>query len=224
MTTRILVVEDDPSLGLTLCERLREEAYAVDHATTCAAAGKLLRLHQFDLVLLDVGLPDGDGFSLVEELRPSAPIIFLTAMTGAEERLRGFELGAADYVPKPFLLKELLLRIKKILAPGSNSAESEFNGLVIDWNARAVRHQDGRLEHPQTRDFEVLQFLVKNKHRVVSRHELVERFWNQDKLSSERTVDNSVLRIRQFLAPECTDFVRSVRGIGYQWSGVGVKK
>jgi len=142
--TSILLVEDDRSLGATLRERLGEEGYTVTWAESCGAATSALGAGAFDLLLVDVGLPDGDGFELVRSFGSDAPpIIFLTAMTSAEHRLTGFELGAVDYVPKPFHLKELLLRIKRVIESTRTSRRVMVGTSTIDRESMSLRFEDG---------------------------------------------------------------------------------
>lgn len=216
--TSILLVEDDRSLGATLRERLGEEGYAVTWAESCGAAKGALGAGVFHLLLVDVGLPDGDGFELVRSLGSKAPpIIFLTAMSSAEHRLTGFELGAVDYVPKPFHLKELLLRIKRVIESTRTTRRVMVGTITVDLDSMSLRFADGSVEYPQTRDFQVLRLLIEAAPRVVSRREILEKFWQGDTLSTERTVDNAIVRLRHHLKKGAEDVIRSVRGIGYQW-------
>ncbi|MFM1848340.1 MAG: hypothetical protein RL417_1814 [Pseudomonadota bacterium] len=216
--TTILLVEDDRSLGATLKERLLVEGYALVLAASCEEARRALAERSYDLMLVDVGLPDGDGFELVRGLGSAAPAtIFLTAMSSAENRLTGFELGAVDYIPKPFHLKEILLRIKRALEAARKTRSVQVGSLTIDMESMSLRLPDGTVEYPQTRDFQVLQLLIESAPRVVSRKEILDKFWKDDTLSTERTVDNAILRLRQHLRKGADDTIRSVRGIGYQW-------
>ncbi len=220
--TAILLVEDDRSLGTTLKERLIKEGYTVVLADSCAVAQAALRTEAFALMLVDVGLPDGDGFELVRSLGPAAPaVIFLTAMSSAENRLAGFELGAVDYIPKPFHLKEILLRIERALQSPRRLRRVSVGGVTIDLESMSLTLSDGTVEYPQTRDFQVLRLLIEAAPRVVSRRDILAKLWRDDDLSTERTVDNAILRLRQHLRKGGADSIRSVRGIGYQWVAEG---
>lgn len=220
--TKILLVEDDRSLGATLRERLDEEGYSITWAESCRAAEAALDAEMFDLLLVDIGLPDGDGFELVRSRgRATPPVIFLTAMSSAEHRLTGFELGAVDYVPKPFHLKELLLRIKRVVESTRTTRRVVVGTITIDLDSMLLRFGDGSVEYPQTRDFQVLRLLIEAAPRVVSRREILDKFWRGDTLSTERTVDNAIVRLRHHLKRGAEDVIRSVRGIGYQWVNVG---
>ena len=221
---RLLLVEDDQHLGASLKDRLEREYYQVDWARTkkeahelCAPAqGKL----DYDLIILDVGLPDGSGLDLARDLRLAdkpTPIIFLSAQSSAEYRLEGFELGAEDYIPKPFHLKELILRIHKVLEAHGRSSRRRFGSISIDSDRMAVAFDDGQVEYPAARDFQLLCFLVDQSPRVVSREEILKVVWNNDQTQSGRTIDNAVMRLRQILKRAAGDPIRSVRGVGYQW-------
>ncbi len=234
---RLLLVEDDSSLGETLRERLEKEGYSVEWSETLAAAAKAAASTDFDLIILDVNLPDGSGFDFarsVREQKKATPFIFVTAMNSAEHRLEGYEIGAEEYVPKPFHLKELLLRIRHVLdthppdvpaVVAAGAAETLSVGTkTIDFALRAVIAADGAQEFLQTRDFELLRFLIDSAPRVLSRDEILNVIWGEDKFPSTRTVDNAIVRLRQSLQDSEASLIRSVRGIGYQWLGPGHKK
>jgi len=218
----ILLVEDDRSLGLTLKERLTAEGYGVTWVDTGVLAREALAAGSVDLMLVDVGLPDGSGFDLVQGLGVAAPpVVFLTAMSSAEHRLTGFELGAVDYIPKPFHLKEILLRIRRALESRPTTKRVVVGALTIDLDSMSLIFADGTVEYPQTRDFQVLRLLIESAPRVVSRREILEKYWKDDTLSTERTVDNAIVRLRHQLKKGSADVIRSVRGVGYQWCEQG---
>lgn len=223
---RLLLVEDDQHLGQSLKGRLEREYYRVDWAQTKAEAERMCasgnEANLYDLIILDVGLPDGSGLDLARDLRLSGnacPIIFLSAQSSAEYRLEGFELGAEDYIPKPFHLKELLLRIHKVLASHGREARWRFGSVTIDSDRRAIVFDDGHIEYPAARDFQLLCFLVEQSPRVVNREEILKQVWNNDQSQSSRSVDNSIMRLRQTFKRSAQDPIRSVRGVGYQWVG-----
>lgn len=215
---RLLLLEDDSSLGEAITDRLIKEGFKVDWAETLHASRELIKTNDFDLLILDVGLPDGSGFELAEELQGRFPVIFLTALNSAENRLRGYELGANEYIPKPFHFKELIIRIKKTIGelPKLEVSEYRFNDFKINLDAMTVE-QDGQSFYPSVRDFSVLTFLISSYPNVVSREELLDKYWGSDSFPTNRTVDNSILRIRQFLGNNATEYIKSVRGVGYQW-------
>ena len=215
MTTRILLVEDDASLGATLRERLEKEGYAV---SWCRAKGEALAesvKKSFDLYIFDVGLPDGSGFELAKEL-PHKPLVFLTARGDAESRLAGYDLGAEEYIPKPFHLRELVLRIRHVLENHMPSAVLEIGDVKVNFDSFSLERQ-GKSEPVQTKDLALLKLLVERSPRVVSRDQALNLLWGEDRFPSNRTVDNSVLRLRAVLgaAGVC---IESVRGVGYRWN------
>ena len=228
MKARILLVEDDPGLSSTLLERLQLEAYDTVLATTKSIASiefeKSLSENPFDLVILDIGLPDGSGLDFARDIRLHSlvPIVFLSAMNSAGHRLEGFEIGAEDYIPKPFHLKELLLRIQKVLAQKVVQGTVSFGSFIIDFEGRsvsfAVPSQDIEQVFFSSKDCDVLKYLVEAYPRIVSRQELLKNVWKEnDESQSGRTVDNSIVRLRQQLRPFASECIRSARGIGYQW-------
>lgn len=218
---RLLLVEDDRSLGATLCERLQRENYEVSWAETKQRALKKLGEGPWDLVILDIGLPDGSGFELARHIkeRSALPIMFMTALSTAEHRLEGFEIGAEEFIPKPFHLQELLLRVKHVLENHPVHRKITCNGRVIELENRVIVQPDGQREHPAARDFELLQLLITSSPRVVSRNQILDELWGEDKFLNQRTVDNMIVRLRQMLGDTGSTSIRSVRGIGYQWCG-----
>jgi DNA-binding response OmpR family regulator len=226
--SRILVLEDERNVGLTLVERLKKEGFDVAWATNIAEAYLEIQSRKFDLALMDVGLPDGSGFDAAARLRklqPGAAIIFLTAMGTPEDRIRGLELGAEDYVVKPFHLKELLLRVRNGLkrARYLNNAASESDEAIQI--GRATVHF-GKFEatvsgeaHPLThKECALLRLLFDRRGNVVSRDEILNHVWSEDEFPTSRTIDNFVMRLRRLVEtdPENPQVIRSVRGVGYQ--------
>ncbi len=224
--TRILLVEDDSSLGETLRDRLKRESFDVHWAKTVYEARSLIRTNDFDLVVLDVGLPDGSGFEFASEIRRREnppPFLFVTAQNSAEDRLKGYELGAEEFIPKPFHLKEFLIRIHHVLEKHVESSSKDAIKRVsladrtIDFESRSVRMNDGRIEFLPEKDIALLKLLVSEAPRVVSRDEMLDRVWGEGEFPSTRTIDNVIVRIRQAIGDQGGDRIRSVRGVGYQW-------
>lgn len=221
---RLLLVEDDVSLGETLMERLARD-YDVQWVETQAAAEAAVKAQTFDLIILDVGLPDGSGFDFARQVtkEASTPFLFVTAMNSAEHRLEGYEIGAEEYIPKPFHLKELLIRIKHVLDTHAPPSATALQGVTvgdrrIDLEAQAIVSPDGQREFLPARDFQLLKLLIEAAPRVVSRDEILDALWGEDKFPSHRTVDNTIVRLRQALADSGGRYIRSVRGVGYQWA------
>jgi DNA-binding response OmpR family regulator len=220
MSARVLLVEDDASLGRTLFERLEKEQYLVVWAQTVADAEKHLADGHWDLAVLDVKLPDGSGFGLARQIQKSrqVPIMFMTALNTAESRLEGFEIGAIEYLPKPFHLKEFILRVRHVLTTQRVAPRQvECGALMIDFDALVVTGT-GAPVHLQVRDARVLQLLVEASPRVVSRSEVLDRAWGEDQFPTPRAVDNAIVRLRDALGDSAGRRIKSIRGIGYQWT------
>lgn len=217
---KILLVEDDISLGETLNERLKRD-YDVAWAKNLSEAWSLFtKTKDFDLAILDVGLPDGSGFELADKIRQTSPILFLflTAQADAESRLKGFELGAEEYIPKPFHLKELLIRVKHVLDAHAPTRELQLETCTVNFTQMSVTKKTGQIEYPPVTDLKILQLLIEKSPRVLSRDEIMNEIWGVDKNPSHRTIDNIIVRLRQLLGDDGEKHIRSVRGVGYQWS------
>jgi DNA-binding response OmpR family regulator len=217
---RILLVEDEPSLGRTLCERLQRENYEVTWAQTVAAAEAALEADRWDLAILDVKLPDGSGFGLARQIKRTSltPVMFMTALNSAENRLEGFEIGADEYLPKPFHLKEFILRVRHVLTTQRVPEVVNIRGRQIDLAALSVMGPDGERVFLQVRDARVLKLLIASAPGAVDRSEILDRVWGREQYPTARAVDNAIVRIRQALQDENGELIRSVRGIGYQWT------
>lgn len=218
---KILLVEDDSSLGQTLHERLSKD-YEVHWASTFAKAWEFFTSQKnFDLVLLDVGLPDGNGFDLARKIKEHSSVLFLflTAQADAESRLKGFELGAEEFIPKPFHLKELLIRVKHVLEAHTPAAkELDLEECRVNFSEMSIHRKSGGIEYPAVNDMKILQLLVEKSPVVLSRDEIIDAIWGVDKNPSHRTIDNIIVRLRQLLGKDGERHIRSVRGIGYQWT------
>lgn len=223
----LLLVEDDRTLAETLSERLAKEGYDVVWVDRMDRARLEVSKRRFDLLILDVGLPDGSGFDLAKEVRATrdlnreTPFVFLTAMTSAEYRLEGYELGAEEYIPKPFHLRELLLRVKHVLDNHSSPEWLDLGDRVLHWDALELRKNklatSAVLDRLQARDAALLKLLVERSPAVVSRDEILDKIWGEESFPSSRTVDNAIVRLRQALGETHAARIRSVRSVGYQW-------
>jgi two-component system phosphate regulon response regulator PhoB len=216
----VLLVEDDPSLGRTLCERLQKEKLEVTWAQTIATAEAALESGRWDLAVVDVKLPDGSGFGLARHIKRTSltPVMFMTALNSAENRLEGFEIGADEYLPKPFHLKEFILRVRHVLATQRAPDVVNARGRQIDLAALSVVGPNGDRVFLQVRDARVLKLLIASSPSAVDRSEILDRVWGRDQYPTTRAVDNAIVRIRQALQDEDGELIRSVRGIGYQWT------
>lgn len=220
----IILIEDEVNVGSTLKERLEQEGFAVTWAQSGMSAQVSLQKTVFDLALVDVGLPDISGFDIAESVRkqnPQTALIFLTAMGGAEDRIRGLELGAEDYIVKPFHLKELLLRVHnglrraKILSSGQAS-EIQIGEAKFRFDRFEVE-RDGEPHRLTHKECALMKFLYDQQDRVVSRDEILDHVWPQEQYPSPRTVDNFILRLRKWVEknPDSPTVIQSVRGVGY---------
>jgi two-component system alkaline phosphatase synthesis response regulator PhoP len=224
---QLLVIEDESNVGETLAERLRDAGFRVTLAGSAARARMAWLAQPPQLSLMDVGLPDGNGFELARELRaavPQAAIIFLTAHANPEERVRGLELGADDYVSKPFHFRELLLRIHNCLKRAQDLAElpREMRGVVRIGRARVdferFSAEVAGTQHALThKECAVLRLLAGRVGKAVSRDEILDKAWSADEFPTSRTVDNFIVRLRRLVEPDLDEprIIRSIRGVGY---------
>jgi DNA-binding response OmpR family regulator len=218
---KVLLVEDDTSLGQTLAERLEREQFVVEWVRTVAEAQARLTAGRWDLAIVDVKLPDGSGFGLARHIKKGTviPVMFMTALNSAENRLEGFEIGADEYLPKPFHLKEFIIRVRHVLARQRPVRTLRCGGVTIDLDALTVEGRDGQRTFLQVRDSRVLKLLLDSAPNVVNRSEILDRVWGEEQFPTPRSVDNAIVRIRQALGDEDGRLIRSVRGVGYQWAG-----
>lgn len=221
---RILLVEDETAIAGTVLYALREEGHAATHCLTAGDALEQAAAEAFDLAILDVGLPDLGGFALCRRLREQRdlPVIFLTARQDEADRILGFELGADDYVPKPFSPRELVARVRAVLrrSQAREVAEAdeavEHRGLRVDPLQRQASFA-GREVELTTLEFDLLFALARAPGRVFSRNDLIERVWGPDFGGVDRVVDVHVSNLRQKLASVGADaLLVTVRGVGYK--------
>ena len=220
---RILVVDDEPSVGEILRLYLEREGFEVTVVYDGEAAVEAVKRHSFDLVLLDLMLPKKDGWTVCREIRSfsTIPIIMLTARGEEVDRILGLELGADDYVPKPFSPREVVARVKAVLRRGKpqDSVRHQvirLGPLVIDHEARKVLVQ-GTPISTTPKEFELLYFLALHPNRVFSREKLLEEVWGYDFLGDTRTVDTHIKRLREKLeAAGAPPLIKTVWGYGYR--------
>lgn len=214
---RILLVEDEAAIADAVAFALRGDGHEVLHCLTGGEALRAVRAQAFDLALLDVGLPDLNGFALCRELRALRvlPVIFLTAQSAEADRLLGFDLGADDYVAKPFSPRELLARVRVALRrmPGAPAAAAGFEH---DPEARRIRYR-GRLLDLTRYEYGLLAALLARPGAVLSRAQLMDRVWGDAPDSGDRTVDTHIKTLRAKLreVDPAADPIRTHRGLGY---------
>jgi two-component system alkaline phosphatase synthesis response regulator PhoP len=225
---RILLVEDEPSLVLTLTDRLVSEGYQVETAGTGEAGLSRALEGSFDLVLLDVMLPGRDGFEVCRELRSRGiqiPIVMLTARGQVVDRVVGLKLGADDYVTKPFEMIELLARIEALFrrarSPLASPAGSyAFGEVRVDFR-RAEVFRGGAPVPLSALEFKLLAYFIQNRGALLSRDELLDKVWGYDAMPTTRTVDVHVASLRQKLEPNPSrpEFILTVHRRGYRFAG-----
>lgn len=226
---RILIVEDEKSLAIGLKFNLEEDGYVASIAKDGREALKMFGKGNFDLVILDIMLPFVDGFQVAEEMRqesPQIPILMLTARTGVQDRVRGLETGADDYMAKPFHLAELLVRIKGMLKRKqwykqitASTPVYRFGDNFVDFSK--LECSSGRRKFKLTaREAVLLRYLIENRGRNVTRQELLENVWQISSEIETRTVDNFIVRLRRLFEPDPSMpvFIKSVRSVGYMFS------
>lgn len=217
---RVLLVEDEPEMAAVLLAALRNSNIITDHVATIAAAKEAVRLNSYDALLLDRSLPDGDGVELIAEARrgqQAVPVIMLTARGDLRDRIEGLDLGADDYLAKPFAVEELLARLRAILRrPGAIETESLCMGrLHFDLRNREARIDDTPLELPR-RELLVLEALMRRGGRTVERSSLEEAVYGMDDEIQSNALDAHVSRVRRKLeAAGAAVEIHTIRGVGY---------
>jgi DNA-binding response OmpR family regulator len=218
----ILIVEDDANLRLTLEDNLEHEGYQVATAATAREARERLAATRFDLLVLDVMLPDEDGYALCRWLRQAgitSMVLMLTARSLEEDVVRGFEAGAQDYVAKPYRLRELLARVAALLRRPAVSAATvlSFADFELDLGKHALSRRGKAIELTRT-EFDLLAFLVRNKERALTRDEILDEVWGRDVVVDPHTVDNFVSSLKKKLGwTRHSGFtVQTIRGVGYR--------
>jgi len=220
---RILLIEDDPSIVLGLTINLEAEGYTVDAAEDGARGLDLARA-EYDLVILDLMIPKINGFEVLQTLRAEGnqtPILVLSARSSEADKVTGLDLGAEDYVTKPFSLAELLARIRRILRSGDTPEDLDeswsFGDVVIDPTTRLGSRGQERVELTST-ELKVLTLLYSAQEKVLSRSRIMEAAWGPDHHGTERTVDNFIAQLRAKLEadPSQPTHLLTVRGVGYR--------
>ena len=226
MSLKILIIEDEPDIRKNLEYNLSREGYSVLTAASIAEAEQLIYSNNLSLILLDLMLPDGSGLDLCKKMKSdpdvqNLPIIILTAKDDEVDKVVGFEIGADDYVTKPFSVRELILRIKAVLKRGENKKDiveidRQFGDLKIDIDSHEV-YVDGELVNLTALEFKLLIQLVDRRGRVQSREQLLADVWGYSAEVTTRTVDTHIKRLREKLG-SMGKYVQTIRGVGYKFS------
>jgi len=226
MVKKVLIVEDDPGILVNLKDELEYYGWTVFSAEDGGKGLSLAREKKPDLIILDLMLPDKDGYEVCRELRSEGnrtPIIMLTARTQEIDKVVGLELGADDYVTKPFSLRELMARVKAVLRRTGERAEDietyRFGRIELDFKRYEARKKGKKLEFTSLQ-FHILKLLIRNKGEVLSRNELLDEIWGKDNVwISHRTIDSHMANIRRKIEDNPADpkHILSIRGVGYKF-------
>ena len=224
----VLIVEDEPDIRKTIDYNLSKESFKVVQAESIAEGEKALAANKIDVIILDLMLPDGSGLTLCRDIKSNAttkhiPVIILTAKTEEVDRIVGFELGADDYVTKPFSVRELILRVKAILKRNVDSQQQENDisdieagDLRLNLDAHQVFVRDEEIALTAL-EFRLLKHLLDRRGRVQTRDQLLEEVWGYSSDVTTRTVDTHIKRLREKLLG-AGDCIQTIRGVGYRFA------
>lgn len=228
--TSILLVEDEENLHEALKLNLELEGYDITSAFDGAAALKAVQGEYFDLIILDVMLPEMDGINVTETIRISnneVPILILSAKNSSADRVLGLKKGADDYLTKPFNLEELLLRVHKLIDKNKKLQDKStvddsytFGGNTIDFKAQEATKADGEKIQLSKKETMLLKLLIENKNEVVPREKILQSVWGYNVYPTTRTIDNFILSFRKYFEEDSRNpkYFHSVRGVGYKYS------
>ena len=227
MKQRLLLVEDEEGLQNVIKLNLELEGYFVSIANNGIEALKLFEENRYDLVILDVMLPELDGFSVCKVIRlkdQKTPILFLTAKDSSQDRITGLKIGGDDYLIKPFNLEEFLLRVENLVKRSGIKVvladKFSFSNCAIDFSGYIAENAQGKKRRLTEKEVKLLKLLISNKGNVVSRTEILETVWGYDVYPTTRTIDNFILSFRKFFESDSKNpnHFHSVRGVGYKFS------
>lgn len=224
---RLLIVDDEMNIRMLIKKYALFEKYDVEEAENGMEAVAKCRGTDFDLIIMDIMMPELDGFSACREIRkmnPSVPIIMLSARGEEYDRIHGFELGVDDYVVKPFSPRELMMRVSAVLKRSgrSDTADSEREiykneGLTVDFTGRMV-FVDGNRQELSPKEYDLLFYMVRNRNIALTREALITNVWGYDFYGDDRTLDTHIKLLRKSLGPYAR-FVVTLRGVGYRFEG-----
>jgi two-component system alkaline phosphatase synthesis response regulator PhoP len=228
--TSILLVEDEENLHEALRLNLELEGYDVTSAYDGAAALKTLQSEYFDLIIMDVMLPEMDGISVTETIRLNnneVPILILSAKNSSADRVLGLKKGADDYLTKPFNLEELLLRVQKLIDKNKKLKDKDsvgdvysFGNNTVDFKAQEAIKNNGEKIQLSKKESMLLKLLIENKNEVVPREKILQSVWGYNVYPTTRTIDNFILNFRKYFEEDSRNpkYFHSVRGVGYKYS------
>lgn len=219
---KILIVEDEEAMQLGLGNNLKYDGYEVEFASDGDEGLKKIRENKYNLILLDVMLPKLSGFDVCKTVRSEGiktPIIMLTAKNEEIDKVLGLEIGADDYITKPFSLREFLARVRAVLRRGDNDSADQIKigRINVDFNSYNATENDQSV-NLSSKEFDILHYLWKNKNKTVSRDELLSNIWGDDVFTTSRTIDNFILKLRQKIEdnPNKPKKIITIHGIGYK--------
>lgn len=224
MAQRILLLEDDPNLGLILQEHLSMNGFQVDLCVDGEEGIRLFGKTRYDLCLVDVMMPKKDGFTFVGEVRKAnreIPLIFLTARSLKEDRIRGFKAGCDDYITKPFSVEELLLRIQAVLRRSGGAAEEalpetfEIGQYTFDWRTQ-VLSKDSDKRKLTAREADLLRLLCLNLNQTLDRDQALREIWGSDSYFNSRSMDVFISKLRKYFSEDNSIEIMSIRGKGFR--------
>jgi DNA-binding response OmpR family regulator len=222
--TKILLIEDEENLGDTLKDFLVAKGFFCDWACSAKEARSLFTNH-YDIILMDIGLPDGDGLSLAKEFRVQKKdivLLFLSALNDPSTKFEALEMGAHDYITKPFDVRELLLRLERIINQQTKNTSYQeqinFEDLKIFFSRFEVQTPQGETIELSQKECAILEMLFSNLNNVVSRNDIIQNVWGENTFPSNRTVDNYIVRLRKWIDSSKSEKVqiKTIRGIGYK--------
>lgn len=216
---RILIVDDEDLIRSVIKEYCINSNYETDEASSGKKALEKLKTNDYDLMVLDIMMPEMDGFTMLKELpvEKRIPTIVLSARGEEYDKLSGFDLGIDDYITKPFSPKELLARIKAVLSRTSKQMPTiyNFDSLEINYSAHTLKIEN-KMINLTPKEFEILTYLIKNKNIAISREQLLSNIWGYDFFGDDRTVDTHIKMLRNNLG-KYRDNIQTVRGVGYKY-------
>lgn len=224
---KILLVEDDEALRFIVKDNLEQNQYKVYDAEDGEIALQLFKENEFDLILLDVMLPKIDGFQVAEKIRRTndqVPVIFLTARSMTEDKIKGLTIGGDDYIPKPFSMEELLLKIKIFLKRSqAQPIQTNHTHIINIGNFRFTPDDlslsiNGELRSLTLKEAELIRFFSENRNKVLSRNEILENVWGSDDYFLGRSLDVFISRLRKYFKPDANIKITNLHGIGFRFS------
>ncbi len=223
--SHLLYVEDDESLSFVTKDNLELQGFKVTHCADGTAAMERVKNHGYDLCILDVMLPDVDGFAIAKEIRKfdkQVPILFLTARSLKEDKIHGLRLGADDYITKPFSIEELILKVqiflkRRNIAGNTDKQSTEFNigKYLFDYKNLELQIADGAKKLTQ-KEADLLRFFIRNKNEVIKRSDILETLWGEDDYFMGRSLDVFISRLRKYLKQDESLKIENIHGVGFR--------